>query len=335
MNTSPTLKEIAKLLNINPSTVSRALKNHPDISKETREKVLHLAKELNYIPNVIASGLRNKKSYQLAVIVPQIKNDYYGNIVSHILDYILPLGYRLILFESKNNPEQEIKICRLLPKIGIDGVMISTATRNQDGHHLKELKENHLPVVLFDRIQGDLDTDRVINDDYQGAYSIVDYMIKGGCRSILHITGNLYLQSIQKRQMGYLQALTDHHLPIDRTMILSEPEKLLPEHFLRFIQTHPIDGIFAYEDKIAIQILQELKKTGYKIPEDIAIAGFSDSPESLVTTPSLTTIHLDSGEMGTKTAELLLNKIQNQSEETKTYLLKTFPVIRESTRSLF
>ena len=206
MAVSVSLKKLAEILGLAPSTVSRALKGHPDISRATQERVRALAQELHYKPSALALSLRNKRSNSIAMLVPFLGNYFYACAVSSVIRSAYSSGYKVIVFENGEDYEQEVKICQFLQKSGIDGLVVAPARTTNDLDHFVKLQHEGIPMVFFDRIAPNLDTDRVLEDDYKGACTVVRHMIDGGCRKIAHIALPRRYLWAQKREKGYLQA---------------------------------------------------------------------------------------------------------------------------------
>lgn len=336
MATQVTIKDIAKILGISVSTVSRALKDHPDISADTKREVQALARKLNYSPNVIALSLRNKKTFLIGVIIPEIIHHFFSCVISGIEQIANQNGYNVVIFQSNEQYEREKSICQSILNSRIDGVLISMSKNTQKADHFRELQQAGIPLVFFDRICGDMDTDRVVVDDFNGAYAAVQHLISVGCRRIAHLSAPQTMQIAQKRQTGYLQALRDAHLPIDESLIIqcdNQADALIVGEQLMRHENKP-DGIFAVNDLTAAGAMYAIKHMGYKVPEDVAICGFTDGLVSTLTDPTLTTVEQHGDKMGEMATELLLRRINAGDEliPTTTKVIKTNLIIRGSTR---
>lgn len=333
MTTRVTLKDLARILGIAPSTVSRALKGHPDISKSTQETVCKLAGQLKYTPNAVALGLRIGKSNQIAVIVPKVTRYLYCEVLEGIMEMAEQNGYNILLFDSKEKQEREVAICRLIKKTGVDGVLVSTAKSTRDSGHFQDLKKSGIPIVFFDRICGDVDSDKVVADNFKGAYEGVVQMIWAGKRRIAHLSAEQHLQTAQKRQMGYVQALVDNQIPVDRNLIIPCDDGVDVAAVTGWlVKECGVDGIFAIDDEVAVRALSELKRLGYNVPGDVAVCGFGNERISGIIEPSLTTVEQSSRLMGNIAVELLLKRIMIKTPfETETRILKTSLVKRKST----
>lgn len=334
MTTQITLKDLSKILGLAPSTVSRALKGHPDISDKTKETVRKLSEELQYTPNIVALNLRKQKSNLIAIIIPNMIQHYFACIISGATRLANSQDYNVIVFESNEEYEQEVAICHSIPKTGVAGILIAMAKTTRKTDHFKALKKTGIPLVFFDRICGDIDTDRVITDDFNGAYMAVRHMITTGCRRIAHFAAEQHLLMAQKRQMGYIQALLDQQIPIDRQLIIPCDNQQEAEYAIReLVKKQQIDGVFAVNDWTAVGVLRSLDQIGYKVPEEIAVCGFSGEPFASILTPTLTTVVQDGREMGEIAAGLLLKRLNTkENDKTETHILKVNLEIRRSTQ---
>ncbi len=333
MNSPVTLKQLAELLKLAPSTVSRALKGHPDINPVTQEKVRAMAQQLHYRPNALASSLRKRKSHVIALIVPDIKNYYYSCVISSVVYFAYVRGYKVCLFESREEYNREVDICRFLQKSGVDGLIITPAKNTVESEHLQKLQKEGIVLFLLDRILGDIDADRALSDDYHGAYLIVNQMIDAGFQKIAHLTLSQKLLWAQKREMGYIQALLDHHIEIDRSVIIEYTDLTEIEQITRHLIEHSrVDGIFAINDECAVKVLMSVHRAGKMVPGDIAVCGFGNDPMSEVTCPPLTTLDRNCDKIGKLAVDFLIDRIEGKSKgETVTKLLKGRLIVREST----
>lgn len=330
-----TIKDLAKQLGISPSTVSRALKDHPDISDKTKKAVKDLAIELNYTPNAIAISLKNRKSFTLGVIIPEIIHHFFSCVISGMEDIAVKNGFNVMIFQSNEKYEREVSICDALISNHVDGVLVSMSKETRKYDHFKKLKSAGIPLIFFDRICKDVDTDRIITDDYNGSFAAVEHLINIGCKRIAHLSASQHLIIGQKRQMGYLDALKKHNLKPDRKLIIKCDNKdcaLIETNKLMNL-SEPPDGIFAVNDLTAAGALYALKKLNYSVPRDVAIAGFTDGMVSSLTDPTLTTVEQHGFEMGQIATNMLLRRINSYEDyETITKIIKTNLVIRESTQ---
>ena len=215
-----TIKDIARELGISPSTVSKALKNHPEISKETRKKVNDLARKLNYKPNAIALSLRSSRTKTIGLVIPEIVHHFFSSVISGIEDVAYDAGYNVMIFQSNESFNREVIATTALLDARVEGILISLSRETRDYLHLQNILGNGVPLVMFDRVCDDIKTDKVTVDDFEGAYNAVSHLIRTVCRRIAHLAGPPGLNITELRKNGYLEALKDHKLEIDRDMLL-------------------------------------------------------------------------------------------------------------------
>ena len=339
-----TLKQIAEQLGISITTVSKALKDYPDVSKKTRKLVRETAFMLNYKPNSFAVNLRTRESKTIGLIIPEIVHHFFSSIIKGIISQAEKKGYLVITLQSNESYELEKKQIDLLLSKRVDGILISLANGTGDYKHLTEIIENDTPLVMFDKIAKIIRCSKVIIDDRKAAYKATEHLIKIGCKKIAHFRGPLMPQNSIDRFLGYKQALIDYGLPYDPTLVyvndcgdLSFEEG--KESINQLLKDHDdVDGIFINTDLVAIGAMKEIIKNGIKVPEDISIVGFSNWFMSSVMSPSLTTINQPGFEMGKKAFKLLYKEIRNKKKMKpiiyKDVILDADLIIRNSTRKI-
>jgi len=337
-----TLKQIAEQLGISITTVSKALKDYPDVSKKTRKLVRETAFMLNYKPNSFAVNLRTRESKTIGLIIPEIVHHFFSSIIKGIISQAEKKGYLVITLQSNESYELEKKQIDLLLSKRVDGILISLANGTGDYKHLTEIIENDTPLVMFDKIAKIIRCSKVIIDDRKAAYKATEHLIKIGCKKIAHFRGPLLPQNSIDRFLGYKQALIDYGLPYDPTLVyvndcgdLSFEEG--KESINQLLKDHnDVDGIFINTDLVAIGAMTEIIKNGIKVPEDISIVGFSNWFMSSVMSPSLTTINQPGFEMGKKAFKLLYKEIRDKKKNKaiiyKDVILDADLIIRNSTR---
>ena len=313
-----TLKDIAKRLNVSPSTVSRALQNNPEIGKATKVAVRKLAAELNYEPNSVALSLRNKKTFTIGVIVPEIVHYFFSSVISGIEDAAYDSNYQVILCQSNERYANEVRNIKTLAKSQVDGILISYSKETHDFTHIESVRSKGVPVVFYDRSNENLELDSVIVDDFSGAYQAAEQLIKIGCKRIAHFKGPLHMELYLARLNGYLKALEDHGVEIDEKLIIDADSfkggykatcKLL-EQGINF------DGAFAVNDLTAVGIMKAVKSKGLRIPEDVAVVGFGDDATlSEMVDPSLSSVVQPGFEMGKEATRLLLRIIDGKATD--------------------
>ncbi|MEC7265584.1 MAG: LacI family DNA-binding transcriptional regulator [Bacteroidota bacterium] len=333
-----TLKDMATELKLSPSTVSRALNDHPAIGDKTKKAVKELANELDYQPNPMALGLLQKKSNTIGVIVPEITSHFFSAIITGIQDVIGPSEYNIMICLSNESYEEEVTLVKKLSKMRVDGILVSPSSETKDFNHFRRLQNNDVPVVVFDRDCPGLEADKVLVDDYSGAYQAVEYLIRSGCSKIAHLGGPLNLSTTKHRLQGYLDAMEKNGVPTREEYILhvdgfSHKDGLKPAKKLLALENTP-DAIFAVNDSIATSAIHMAKKMGLRIPEDISIVGFDDEPHSSYFSPSLSTVWQPVYSLGMLSARILLQRIKDRgsNDEFRLEIFKPELVIRTSSR---
>lgn len=330
-----TIKDIARDLNISPSTVSRALKDNPDISPETRKMVQEYAKEHKYKPNALALGLRTQHTNIIGVIVPELANHFFSGVLSGMETVADGRDYNVIVCQSSEDYQKEVKNVQTLIKARVCGVLISQSKTTIKYDHFQELIDNGIPVIFFDRISTGIDSDKVVVDDYSGTFTAVEYMIKTGCKRIAFFSAPLHLEISKNRKNGYLDALRKYQIPVDESLIrIADTKQLGYERALEILQEpNRPDGFMGMNDYTASGVLLAAKKLGLRVPEDISICGFSNSNISQDTDPMLTTMDQHPEKVGEEAMKLILEKIENpENRSRKNKIIKTSLIVRETTR---
>jgi len=333
-----TIKDVARELGVSVSTVSRALKDHPDISPQTKKAVRELVEKMKYKPNAIALSLRSQRTNIIGVIVPEIVHHFFSSVISGIDEAAMAAGYNVMFFQSNESYDREIMNIQSIIASRADGVLISLSKGTKKFNHIRQLIDENIPVVFFDRACEEIETDKVIVDDFEGAYNAVDYLIKTGCRRIAHYAGPQHLQIGYLRKRGYISALEKNGLPVDDELIIpcDNYESAVEVTRRMMARPKPPDAIFASNDMTAAGTLNTIKALGFKVPDDVSIVGFTDGLVSSVTDPLLTTVSQHGFEIGRKATEILIKRIHEECETLKpiTEIVKTDLVIRNSTRKL-
>lgn len=314
MKSTPiTIKDIAKILGVSPSTVSRALKDHPDISEETRNLVKTFAQKVNYRPNALALSLRSQKTKTLGLIIPEIVHHFFSSVISGMEDLAYGEGYHVMICQSAENFHREVINTQALLDLRVDGLLVSVSKTTKDYTHLKNAIKDGTPIVFFDRVCDEIETDKIVIDDFEGARIATTHLIETGAKKILHLSASPHLLIGKNRCEGYCQALRNHHIEVEERFVLKcdtrEDVFSLQKHILALAQE--IDGVFAVNDSTAIAAMQILQENGFKIPEDIGVVGFGDGPNATISSPTLTTIEQKGYEMGREAVRLLIQRLAN------------------------
>lgn len=312
-----TIKDIARILGISPSTVSRALKDHPDINTDTKKAVNELARKLKYQPNAVALSLKNSRSSTIGIIIPEIVHYFFSSVISGIEDVASQKGYTVIICQSNESFAREVANANALLSHRVDGILISISKETNSFDHFMNLQEGGIPLVFFDRIAPGIDADQVITDDIDASYNATRHLIENGRKRIAHFAGPQGLIIGRNRLQGYLNALTEAGLPIDNRLIIEADTFEKARNTVGEMLDAGIvpDGIFAVNDMTAIGAMQTIMKRGYKIPDDVSIVGFSDGYLSGITEPHLSSVDQHGYEMGTTAAEMLFHRILSDEEE--------------------
>ena len=335
MKSSPiTIKDIARELKISPSTVSRALKDHPDISAETKKAVNELANKFNYQPNAVALSLKQRRTNTIGVIIPEIVHYFFSSVISGIEDVAYDAGFNVIICQSNEKYDREVINTRTLLANRVDGILVSISKETQNFDHLFKVRDNEVPIVFYDRVIPDFNADQVIVDDLEAGYRATKHLIECGRKKIIHFAGPQNLLIGQMRKEGYMKAMLEAGLEVREEWIVEADnfEKGRTAIFKIMEEKIPFDAIFAVNDLTAVGAMQTLQKRGIKIPEQIAIVGFSDGRLSGITNPALTSVDQHGYEMGTVATEMLLKRILNVGDDFpfETKVLNANLIVRES-----
>ncbi len=333
--TQVTIIDIAKKLNISPSTVSRALRDHPGISNKTKLIVKKLAKGMKYHPNSIAQNLKTNQSSTIGVIVPSIQYYFFSQVISGIEHVAYDAGFTVMVFQSNEDFEREVLNVKSMLSHRIAGMLISVSQNTNNVSHLKDVQKRKIPLVIFDRDVPQLKSCKVLVDDFEGAFKVTEYLIKKGYKKIAHITGNEHLSICKYRLEGYMAALKKYKLPVRKEWIintgLNEEAGMIACGRLLNQRVHP-DAIVCATDPIAIGVYNRMHTLKLRIPEDMAVTGFSNILYSHLISPSLTTLDQPAYEIGVQSATMLIDMIKTKVIPAKPIVkvLKMRLIIRES-----
>ncbi len=331
-----TIKDIARNLDLSTSTVSRALSDHPDISRETKDRVQAVAREMDYHPNTIAKSLQQKQSMIIGVVVPQVKHYFFASIMAGITDVAYQAGYTVMICQSNEDVQREMSNINVLISHRVAGLLISVSSTTTNTDQFSRFKKGGIPLVFFDRVCTGVDVSTVVVDDYDGAFHATEYLIGKGHKCIGHLGGPETLSIANLRYEGYRDALEKNGMSfcgewVVRGGLNEEDGTDSATRLLEKAQAKP-DALFCVNDPVAMGAMIALKKKGYRIPDDIAVVGFTDNPMAEIMEPPLTTVRQPAYEIGKTAAELLLNQIRDTSHRAQPVhkVLKTELIIRKS-----
>lgn len=337
MGKNLTLKDLAQKLGLSISTVSRALQNNPAINNDTRLRVHRLAKKTGYYPDALAKSLKNKKSYTIGVIVPEISHFFFSSVIDGIEEETSNDGYTILVTKSNEDMKREVLNSESLISNRVAGVIASISQDTMDGEHFTKIISRGIPLVLFDRVLDDLDVHKIVSDDFEKVYEMVNHLIDSGYQNIAYLAGPSHLNITMNRLDGYKKALIDNDFELIDGMILHvnlnendgfEGAKSLLRKFPK------VDAICCVNDPVAIGVYKYLNKVGIKIPDKVGVTGFSNNPSSEIINPTMTTVDQQGYKMGRKAAQILLQKINNESIDNlnKTHIVEGKLIIRDSSR---
>jgi LacI family transcriptional regulator len=333
-----TMKEIAKKLGVSVSTISRALKDSPELHVETKRKIVEMAKEMNYQPNLLAQSLRISRTNTLGVIVPEITSHFFASCISGIQDHANKRGYNVMICQSNESIEQEKANIKTLVASQVDALLISLSRETNHYEHLDDIYSREIPFVLFDRVHEEMPVSKITFNDAGGAYQVTKHLIETGCKNVMYVSGPEDLYISKKRKEGYLKALKEFGLKekpelIKITDLTTEGNLKVAQEIID-MNPRP-DGVFCMIDPLAVDVLTHWKSFGIQIPQDIALAGFTNNPTSAVVEPPLTTVSQPGYEMGKLAVNHLLDQLEGlASDDPISIVLETTLVPRKSTKSI-
>ncbi|SFZ93235.1 LacI family transcriptional regulator [Flaviramulus basaltis] len=351
-----TLKQIARELDVSISTVSKALSGSKEISEDTTQKIQAFAKLYNYRPNNIALSLKNRKTKTIGILIPEIVHHFFSTVIRGIELVANKRGYNVIVGLSNESFTKEIINMEMLANGSIDGFILSISKETllkQDYHHFNATINQGMPIVMFDRVVNEIKCDKVIVDDYKGSIKAVNMLIEKGSKNIALITTMDYVSVGKLRTQGYLEALEASKIVPDSNLILKIDDSLVDEDLEDleneieqfFKSNNKIDGVFAVNELYAVTAMKVARKLGLSIPDDIQVIGFTDGVLSKHATPSLTTVSQHGQKIGEQSADLLIDRLELEEDESldytdenernenfKTIIIETEIIERESTK---
>ncbi len=330
----PTLKDIAEAAKVSISTVSRALKGHSRIGKKTSRRIVKLATEMGYVSSEFVYFENDGPSRLIGVIVPEVGYHLYAQAISGIEKIAETRDMHIIVCQSNESQERERSIVKELIGLKVAGVIASLASETTDFSHFEALQKNKIPLVFFNRKCNEITTDKVIIDNFKAAFDATAHMISIGCKKIAFLGGPKILQINSDRAEGYKAALKEHGLAFDNDLLVytkfHKDSMLSAARKLLYLPNYP-DGVLAFSDQVAINVMLAAKERGIKMPEEVSVVGFNNEPVGELLEPSLTSVDQPSRAMGEEAAKLILKQIDNANATYETKTLKSYLIVRNST----
>lgn len=329
-----TIKDIAKELGVSKSTVSRALSGDKNVSKETREKVISLAKLMGYKRNEIAANLRQQHSNTVGIIVPEMSTPFFMYVIISAQKVLNEHGFKVIITQSHENIQAERYNLKLMENYRVDGIIMSICDGEENLKEYFRMQEKGIPIVFFDRVPTKLYAPKIIVNDYVKSMFMMEHLIRSGRKRILHLAGPQRIPNTEERKRAYKDSLTKFKIPFDPELLLDgENERSEGERLIKNFLTKDIafDAIFSFGETLAIGALNYMLSQGIKVPEDVAVCGFSGTYLSTIVTPQLTAIQQPFDEMGRVAAEQIIKIINEPEQPFETITLDAEIVIRQST----
>ena len=328
-----TLKDIAKQLNVSVSTVSRALSNHPRIGLHTKERVLALAKKLNFRPNPLAVNFKNNKSRNIGIIIPELVKHFYSQLITGAEQLASKHGYNVVICQSNESTEKEEKLIEVLLNSRVEALLICIANETVDKERFLKIVNRGIPVVFCDREIANLNISSVITNDYQGAFAATEYLITKGCKHIAHLAGSENIPNSQSRKQGYVDAILNHGLLYQKIIFTHYLTHQVQVAMRQLLLSKPRpEAVLCYNDYVAFDAIEIIKEYELEVGKDILVIGFADEPIAQYMTPKLTTVLQPAFAMGEEAMEILLLKLKGGNDEQKQILkiLDTRLIVRET-----
>ncbi|MBK1439543.1 LacI family DNA-binding transcriptional regulator [Parapedobacter sp. ISTM3] len=332
-----TIYDIAEALHISAATVSRGLKNHPAVKQATKDKIFAQAERMGYRFNTFARNLRTKRTYTIGVIVPRLNSMFMSDVIAGMEKVSNEAGYELIISQSLETMEKEMKNAVTMFNNRVDGLLVSLAYTTTGIDHFKRFMDKNIPLIFFDRVFEHPNCPNIVINNHKAAYELTSYLIHQGAKRIMHIAGNLNRNVYSQRFKGYKDALSDNGIQFQEDWLmvknLSAEDGIHTAKHICALTERP-DAIFVANDTCAVACMQELKRNGVHVPKDMLVAGFNNDPIATVVEPNLTTVNYRGHEMGEMAAKTLINLLNGSSEQhtAATIVLRHELIIRDSTQ---
>lgn len=335
MHKEITIYDLARELSLSPATVSRGLKDHHAINKNTKKRIIEKAEEMGYRSNNFASNLRKQKSHTIGVLVQQLNSNFIASVLSGIEKVTAAANYDIIIAHSAESGKREVANANNLFHKRVDGLIASLAFDTPDLSHFQQFFKKNIPVVFFDRVEENSNGAKIIIDNYKAAYEATRHLIEQGCKRIAHVTGNLKRNVYSKRYLGYQDALKNNNIAFDENLVfigaLDKDSSIATGEQIARLNPLP-DGLFAINDLSAALCIRVFKEHGIRVPEDIAVVGFNNDTISIISDPQLTTVNYPAVKMGEQAATVLINHLTGNSDSslTNSIVLNSELIIRQS-----
>ena len=335
MKKKTTIYDIAERLNLTAATVSRALNNNIKISENTRKLVQETAIEMNYEQNTLARALKSGKSFNVGVIVPRMDSNFFGSVIRGIEEELYPKGYHVIVCQTHDQEKLETGNINSLLNAQVDGILMSISNSKTKNKIFNNLSDKNVPLIFFDRKRNIEGVSSVTIDDFNGAYEATKHLIEQGCKRIAHLSNDRSIEIFKDRYLGYKQALIDHGLECDESLVIETASKVDEGRRITNIllsMERPPDAIFSSSDFTALGAIQEIKAHGLTIPDDICVVGFSNEPFTRFMELSITSVDQSPIEMGKKAAQVFLEEVNlgKKAKKPKQIVLEPKLLIRKS-----
>jgi LacI family transcriptional regulator len=331
---SVNIKQLAAKLNLSTSTVSRAFRGHSDINEKTKNRILEMAKELNYQPNHLASNMREKKSKTIAVIVPEIANNFFSQAIHGIEGIARNKGYHILIYVTDDNYKKEVDYINHLSNGRVDGIIMSVSGEGNDHQYLQKINRIKMPIVFFDRVYEDIDAPKVVTNDYESSFSATEHLINSGCEKIIFLVINKSLSIGKLRMNGYIDALKKYHIPYREEYVIDcsndhTENKQLLKKTLKELQP---DGVFASVERLAFATYYATYDLDIQIPQQLKVISFSSLEIAPLLNPPLTTITQPAFDLGLNAVNILFKTLESKDEllESESLLLKSVLIKRKS-----
>lgn len=329
-----TIYDIAKALSLSPATVSRGLTDHPGIRKDTKKRILNMAREMGYQHNTFARNLRQKRTNTIGVVIPRLNSYFMSTVIAGMEKVANKEGYNLIISQSQESAKKEVVSVTTMFNSRVDGLLVSLAYDTTSFDHFDTLIKKQIPLIFFDRVAEYADCTRVVIDNARAGYDATVHLLQQGCKRIVHLSGSLNRNVYADRLEGYKKALAEANIGFDPALVITSnlSDQGGGEAAEQILSMRPMpDGIFASNDTSAVACIRALKLAGIKVPEQIAVVGFNNDPIAKVIEPNLTTVHYPGQEMGELSATTLINKLRNlPAASLNTLVLRHDLIVRES-----